>query len=82
MQDHQDTIVNALMKQLIQSSPNGMAQMFIALFDLALQMEHERFPGSVLGAGHVYPLFRNTMSFVGLADPSALVQGCRGCPGG
>jgi transposase-like protein len=47
MQDHQDRIVTALMEQLIETGPDGMAQVFTALFDLAMQIERERF----LGAG-------------------------------
>ena len=47
MQDHHDRIVAALMEQLIETGPEGMAQAFTALFDLAMRMERERH----LGAG-------------------------------
>ena len=47
MSQNQDTIVTALMEQLIAEGPDGMAQVFTALFNLALRLERERF----LGAG-------------------------------
>ena len=47
MSQKQDTIVTALMEQLIAEGPDGMAQVFTALFNLALRLERERF----LGAG-------------------------------
>ena len=47
MSQTQDTIVAALMEQLIAEGPDGMAQVFTALFNLALRLERERF----LGAG-------------------------------
>ena len=47
MSQTQDTIVAALMEQLIAKGPDGMAQVFTALFNLALRLERERF----LGAG-------------------------------
>ncbi|MGZ9089933.1 MAG: hypothetical protein ACXW3Q_14750, partial [Rhodoplanes sp.] len=43
----QDTIVAALMEQLIAEGPDGMAQVFTTLFNLAMRLERERF----LGAG-------------------------------
>ena len=47
MSQPQDTIVAALMEQLIAEGPDGMAQVFTALFNLAMRLERERF----LGAG-------------------------------
>ena len=47
MSQKQDTIVTALMEQLIAEGPDGMAQVFTALFNLAMRLERERF----LGAG-------------------------------
>lgn len=47
MQDHQDRIVAALMEQLIETGPEGMAQVFTALFNLAMRLEREQH----LGAG-------------------------------
>ena len=47
MSQKQDTIVTAFMEQLIAEGPGGMAQVFTALFNLALRLERERF----LGAG-------------------------------
>lgn len=47
MSQNQDTIVTALMEQLIAEGPDGMAQVFTALFNLAMRLERERF----LGAG-------------------------------
>ena len=47
MPQTQDTIVAALMEQLIAEGPEGMGQVFTALFNLALRLERERF----LGAG-------------------------------
>lgn len=47
MQDHQDRIVAALMEQLIETGPEGMAQAFTALFNLAMRLEREQ----PLGAG-------------------------------
>lgn len=47
MQDHQDRIVAALMEQLIETGPEGMAQAFTALFNLAMRLEREQH----LGAG-------------------------------
>lgn len=43
MSQKQDTIVTALMEQLIAEGPDGMAQVFTALFNLALRLERERF---------------------------------------
>jgi putative transposase len=47
MAQAQDTVVAALMEQLIAEGPDGMAQVFTALFNLAMRLERERF----LGAG-------------------------------
>jgi transposase-like protein len=47
MAQAQGTIVAALMEQLIAEGPDGMAQVFTALFNLAMRLERERF----LGAG-------------------------------
>ena len=47
MSQNQDTIVTALMEQLIAEGPEGMAQVFTTLFNLAMRLERERF----LGAG-------------------------------
>src|SRR5512133_3003744 len=47
MSQTQDTIVAALIEQLIAEGPDGMAQVFTALFNLAMRLERERF----LGAG-------------------------------
>ena len=43
MSQTQDTIVAALMEQLIAEGPEGMAQVFTALFNLAMRLERERF---------------------------------------
>ncbi len=50
MSQNQDTIVTALMEQLIAEGPDGMVQVFTALFNLALRLERERFLGA--GRGH------------------------------
>src|SRR5512144_266301 len=47
MSQGQDRIIATLMEQLIVEGPDGMAQVFTALFDLAMRLERERF----LGAG-------------------------------
>lgn len=47
MSQGQDTIIATLMEQLIAEGPDGMAQVFTALFNLAMRLERERF----LGAG-------------------------------
>jgi transposase-like protein len=47
MAQAQDTVVAALMEQLIAEGPDGLAQVFTALFNLAMRLERERF----LGAG-------------------------------
>ena len=61
MSQTQDTIVAALMEQLIAEGPEGMGQVFTALFNLAMRLERERF----LGAG-LYE--RNP---IGAATPTA-----------
>jgi transposase-like protein len=47
MQDTQSRIITALMEQLIQTGPDGMAEAFTALFNLAMRMERDQH----LGAG-------------------------------
>jgi transposase-like protein len=47
MSQGQDRIIATLMEQLIAEGPDGMAQVFTALFNLAMRLERERF----LGAG-------------------------------
>lgn len=48
MPETRDTTIAAIMEQLIDHGPDGMAQAFAALFNLAMRIERERF----LGAGH------------------------------
>src|SRR5512132_3457182 len=60
MSQTQDTIVAALMEQLIAEGPDGMAQVFTALFNLALRLERERFlaadrAGRTRSSGHRLP---------------------------
>ena len=43
MQGQQDTVIAALMEQLIKEGPEGMAQAFTALFDLAMRLDRERY---------------------------------------
>ena len=52
MSQKQDTIVTALMEQLIAEGPDGMAQVFTALFNLAMRLERERFLGAGLYERH------------------------------
>jgi len=47
MPENQDKLVAAVMERLIEEGPEGMAQIFTALFDIAMRLERERF----LGAG-------------------------------
>ncbi len=47
MDERQDTTVEALMEHLIEHGPNDMATVFARAFELAMQIERERF----LGAG-------------------------------
>ena len=47
MDEQQDTTVEALMEHLIEHGPNDMATVFARAFELAMQIERERF----LGAG-------------------------------
>ena len=61
MSQTQDTIVAALMEQLIAEGPEGTAPVFTALFNLAMRLERERF----LGAG----LYNATPT--GAATPTA-----------
>ena len=46
MPEPQGTIIAALIEQLIQNGPEGMAQAFTALFNLAMRLERERFLGA------------------------------------
>ncbi|WP_207462082.1 IS256 family transposase [Azospirillum sp. SYSU D00513] len=46
MPEPQDTIIATLMEQLIQAGPDGMAQAFTALFNLAMRLERERHLGA------------------------------------
>jgi putative transposase len=46
MPEPQGTIIAALMEQLIQTGPDGMAQAFTALFNLAMRLERERHLGA------------------------------------
>ncbi len=46
MPETQGTIITALMEQLIQTGPEGMAQAFTALFNLAMRLERERHLGA------------------------------------
>jgi hypothetical protein len=48
MADSNDTSIAAVMEQLIAEGPDGMAQVFTTLFNLAMRFERERY----LGAGH------------------------------
>jgi len=48
MRKDQDSVVEALMEQLIESGSEDMATVFAGLFNLAMRIERERF----LGAGH------------------------------
>ena len=52
MSQTQDTIVAALMEQLIAEGPDGMAQVFTTLFNLAMRLERERFLGAGLYQRH------------------------------
>ena len=52
MSQTQDTIVAALMEQLIAEGPDGMAQVFTTLFNLAMRLERERFLGAGLYERH------------------------------
>ena len=42
MQGHQNTVIATLLEQLIKEGPDGMAQAFTALFELAMRLERER----------------------------------------
>ena len=46
MPEPQGTIIAALMEQLIQTGPDGLAQAFTALFTLAMRLERERYLGA------------------------------------
>jgi putative transposase len=48
MDGHKDTTVEALLEHLIEHGPNDIATIFARAFELAMQIERERF----LGAGH------------------------------
>ncbi len=43
MQEHQNTVTAALMEQLIKEGPEGLGQVFTALFELAMRLERERY---------------------------------------
>ena len=55
MSQNQDTIVTALMEQLIAEGPDGMAQVFTALFNLAMRLDTLRrlLNANALGGGLV-----------------------------
>ena len=42
MQQQQNTVTAALMEQLIKEGPEGLAQAFTALFELAMRLDRER----------------------------------------
>jgi len=46
MQNGQDTIIKALMEQLIESGPEDMTSVFTGLFNLAMQIEREQYLGA------------------------------------
>lgn len=46
MQDTQGKVIAALMEQLIQTGPEGMAEAFTALFNLAMRMERDQHLGA------------------------------------
>jgi len=46
MDNRQDTMIKALMEQLIQSGPQDMAAVFTGLFNLAMQIEREQYLGA------------------------------------
>ena len=48
MNGHKDTTVEVLLEHLIEHGPNDIAAIFARAFELAMQIERERF----LGAGH------------------------------
>jgi len=48
MDRRNDTAVEAILEQLIEQGPGGIAGVFARAFELAMQIERERF----LGAGH------------------------------
>ena len=48
MDERKDTGIEAIMEQLIEHGANDMATIFARAFELAMQIERERF----LGAGH------------------------------
>ncbi len=48
MPDSKDTAIATLMEQLVAQGPDGMAEVFTGLFNLAMRFERERF----LGAAH------------------------------
>jgi hypothetical protein len=52
MSQTQDTIVAALMEQLIAEGPEGLAHVFTTLFNLAMRLERERFLGAGLYERH------------------------------
>ena len=48
MDDWKDTAIEAVLEQLIETGPDDIASVFARAFELAMQIERERF----LGAGH------------------------------
>jgi transposase-like protein len=46
MQTRNDRTVDALMEQLIESGPDGLAAAFVAMMNLAMRMERERHVGA------------------------------------
>jgi hypothetical protein len=47
MQTQNDRTVDALMAQLIESGPDGLAAAFVAMLNLAMRMERERANGTL-----------------------------------
>ena len=47
MQTQNDRTVDALMEQLIESGPDGLAAAFVAMLNLAMRMERERANGAL-----------------------------------
>ena len=48
MDERQDTTIEALLEHLIEHGPNDIATVFARTFELAMQIERERFPGAGL----------------------------------
>jgi putative transposase len=60
MDRHKDTTVEAILEHLIEHGPNDIATIFARAFELAMQIERERF----LGTGH----YERTASRQGYAN--------------